>query len=206
MVRLFVGLSLPEDLRNRLAALSGGLPGARWTPVEKLHLTLRFIGEVDEPRADAIDQALSAIRAGVLKLTVGGLDTFDQTRGRYGLWVGVHRDERLDHLHGKIERAVVAAGMPAERRRFHPHITLARLTNPSLPRLQAFIAGHNLFEARAQISHFTLFSSHLGHGDPVYRAECDYPLKRWPGGMMSGRGNRKPEGLPPADGEKTDLR
>lgn len=177
MIRLFVALALPTSLRQSLAALSGGLPGARWTPPENLHLTLRFIGEVDEITADDIDENLRCVRAAAFLLEIGGLGTFGAGRRGYHLWVGAKRSPALMHLQEKIESAVVRADGTAERRRFQPHITLARLKGPPLGRLQDFIAGHNLFRAAFPVSNFTLFSSHLGHGDPVYRAECDYPLE-----------------------------
>ncbi|MDR3440453.1 RNA 2',3'-cyclic phosphodiesterase [Telmatospirillum sp.] len=177
MLRLFVGLALPEDLRQRLALLAGGLPGARWTPLENFHLTLRFIGEVDEVDADAVDRSLRTIQLPAFTLRVSGLGTFDRAKGRYQLWAGVRRDEALVHLQEKIESAVVRAGLPAEKRRFLPHISLARLKDTPLGRLQAFIAGDNLFQAEILVTSFSLFSSHLGRHDPIYRIERDYPLE-----------------------------
>ncbi|PKU23470.1 RNA 2',3'-cyclic phosphodiesterase [Telmatospirillum siberiense] len=176
MIRLFVGLALPPSLRQTLAMLGGGLPGARWTPPENLHLTLRFIGEIDEAMADDIDGQLAAVRAQAFSLELGGLGTFDSGRRAHHLWIGVKRAPALTHLQEKIESAVVRGGCAPERRHFQPHVTLARLKDPPLGRLQDFIAGHNLFQAELTVSRFTLFSSHLGHGDPVYRAERDYPL------------------------------
>ncbi len=176
MIRLFVGLALPTVLKQKLGILQGGLPNARWTPQENLHLTLRFIGEVDEAMADDIDEALQAIRAAGFALDIGGLGTFAAGRRGYHLWVGAKRSPELLHLQGKVERAVVRAGGKPQGRRFQPHITLAALKDPPLDRLKDFIAGHNLFQATLPVSAFTLFSSHLGHGDPIYRAERDYPL------------------------------
>jgi 2'-5' RNA ligase len=176
MIRLFVGLALPDSLKQRLATLSGGLPNARWTPPGNLHLTLRFIGEVGEIMAEDIDESLRRIRAPAFDLEIGGLGTFDGGRRAYQLWVGARRSPALMHLQEKIESAVVRAGCPPERRRFQPHITLARLKDPPLGRLKDYIAGDNLFQAALTVSSFTLFSSHLGHGTPFYRAECDYLL------------------------------
>jgi 2'-5' RNA ligase len=176
MIRLFVGLALPESLKDRLAALSGGLPNSRWTPPQNLHLTLRFIGEVDETTADDIDGQLQGIRAAAFPLEIDGLGTFAHGRRAFHLWVGAKRTPSLMHLQEKIESAVVRAGCDPERRRFQPHVTLARLKDPPLHRLRNFIAGHNLFQASLAVSSFTLFSSHLGRGDPIYRAEREYPL------------------------------
>lgn len=176
MIRLFAGLTLPPSLRQTLGLLAGGLPGARWIPPENLHLTLRFIGEVDEALADDIDGQLAGIRARTFTLDLEGLGTFESGRRAYHVWIGVKRAAALMHLQEKIETAVVRAGAAPERRHFQPHVTLARLKDPPLGRLQNFIAAHNLFQATMTVSHITLFSSHLGHGNPIYRAECDYPL------------------------------
>ncbi len=176
MIRLFVGLALPDSLKRTLAVLSGGLPNARWVPPENLHLTLRFIGEVDETLADDIDENLRSLHETAFPLEIGGLGTFESGRGVFHLWVGAKRSPALTHLQGKIERAVVRAGCAPQGRRFQPHITLARLKDPPLGRLKDVIAGHNLFQAAMTVSRFTLFSSHLGRGTPIYRAECDYPL------------------------------
>jgi 2'-5' RNA ligase len=176
MLRLFVALPLAPDLKSRLAGLAGGLPGARWVPEDNLHITLRFAGEVDEPTADAIDQALAGIHQPAFPLTLAGVGLFGQPRGVSTLWVGVERSDALFQLQDRIERAMVRAGLAPERRRFHPHVTLARLKATPATRLEPFLAGNNLLTVRMEADRFTLFSSHLGRGDPVYRPECDYPL------------------------------
>jgi 2'-5' RNA ligase len=90
--------------------------------------------------------------------------------------VGVAATPPLVDLQAAIERAVVRAGFAPEEKRFRPHITLARLKDTPQPRLQAFVAGHNLFKETVRVEEFSLFSSTLGSGDPVYIAEAAYPL------------------------------
>ena len=180
MIRLFVGLSLPHPLRDRLAALAAGIPGARWTPSENLHVTLRFIGEVDETTADGVHDALVELRAAAFDLEIGGCGLFTAPRRSFTLWVGASKAPPLVHLRDKIESALVRAGLPPEGRRYQPHITLARLKDPPLSKLHAFVAGNNLFRAAFHVDTFTLFSSRLGHGDPVYTAEVEYPLQDYP--------------------------
>jgi 2'-5' RNA ligase len=194
MIRLFVGLALPDSLRQRLAVLAGGLPAARWTPPENLHLTLRFIGDIDEITADEIDANLKILRLPAFPLEIGGLGTFNAGRRSYTLWVGAKYPPALRHLQEKIESAVTRAGCPPERRRFQPHITLAKLKDPPLGRLQDYIAGHNLFQATIAVSSFTLFSSQLGHGAPVYRAERDYPLAAASPSPLVGEGGAREAG------------
>jgi len=158
-MRLFVALDLPWTLRQRLASLGGlGIPGAKWVPPENHHLTLRFIGEAPRHLAEEIDLALAALKV-------------------RELWVGVERNPALDHLRGKIETALQRVGLEPERRRFNPHVTLARLDNPVEAKLAAFIQAHNLFRSEpVPVSHFTLFSSLLGKEQSVYTPEVEYAL------------------------------
>jgi RNA 2',3'-cyclic 3'-phosphodiesterase len=182
-MRLFVALDLPWWLRERLSMLTGaGIPGARWVPPENFHLTLRFIGETPAHRAEDIDLALAALRGRGFTLTFAGLGVFTKSSPKGGrsttLWVGVERNPQLDHLQGKIETALQRAGLEPERRRFTPHVTLARL-DPAVPeaKLAAFVQAHNLFRSEpVPIAHFTLFSSQLGKEQSVYTAEVEYPL------------------------------
>jgi len=177
-MRLFVALDLPWELRQRVAMLSGaGIPGARWVPPENYHLTLRFIGETPAYRAEEIDHTLAALRARSFILTLAGVGTFARSGRSTQLWVGVERNPSLDHLQNKIETALQRIGLEPERRRFAPHLTLARLDNVVEGKLAAFVQAHNLFRADpVPIEHFTLFSSLLGKEQAVYTPEVEYAL------------------------------
>ena len=181
-MRLFVGLDLPWMLRERLSMLAGsGIPGARWVPPANYHLTLRFIGETPGYRAEDIDTALAGLRARGFPLTMAGVGTF--TKGgpkgsrSTALWIGVERNPQLDHLQNKIEIALQRCGLEPERRRFQPHVTLARLDNVPEGKLMSYVQAHNLFRADpVPVEHFTLFSSRLGKEASVYTAEVEYGL------------------------------
>jgi RNA 2',3'-cyclic 3'-phosphodiesterase len=177
-MRLFVALDLPWHLRQRVAALvGGGIPGARWVPPENYHMTLRFIGEAPAHRAEEIDLALAGLRARGFSLTLAGLGTFAKGGRSTALWVGVERNPQLDHLQNKIETALQRIGWEPERRRFQPHVTLARLDNVAEGKLVSFVQAHNLFRADpVPVEHFTLFSSQLGKEASVYTAEVEYAL------------------------------
>ncbi|OJY65753.1 MAG: 2'-5' RNA ligase [Rhodospirillales bacterium 70-18] len=176
-MRLFVGLDLPWELKQQLARLVGGLPGARWVPPDNYHLTLRFIGEVPPHRAEELDLALAALRGRGFTLSLAGVGTFAKAGKAVSLWVGAERNPSLDHLHGKIETALQRAGLPPEKRRFAPHITLARLENVPQERLVSYVQAHNLFRAAPlEVAHFTLFSSLLGKEASVYTPEVEYEL------------------------------
>ena len=177
-MRLFVALDLPWVVRERLADLGTGLAGVRWVPPENYHLTLRFIGEVPTYKAEEIDLALAALRGRGFPLELSGVGTMEKAGRVVALWVGVARNAALDHLRGKIETALQRAGLPAERRRFLPHVTVARLGEQAAePRLAAWVQSHNLFRSvPLAVQHFTLFSSQLGREQSVYTAEVEYPL------------------------------
>lgn len=174
MLRLFVGIALPPELKLRLSLLCAGVPGARWVDAGNLHLTLRFIGEVDEGLASDIDAALAQVRARRFELALAGVGQF----GMRMLWAGVARNEALLHLHDKIESALVRLGLAPEARRYAPHVSLARLKGTSEPRLQAYLAEHALFRAAPfAVDHFSLVASYLTKSGAIYEDQADYPLR-----------------------------
>ena len=176
-MRLFVALDLPWPLRDRLAGLATGIMGARWAPRENLHLTLRFVGEVPNWRAEEIDLALHGIRGRSFPLALSGVGLFEKGGRVTALWAGVERSSALEHLQAKIETALQRAGLEPERRRYIPHVTLARLDQPANDKIAGFVQRNNLFRAEAfLVDRFTLFSSQLGKDSPVYTAENDYGL------------------------------
>ena len=177
-MRLFVGLDLPWELRERVSILAGaGIPGARWVPPENYHVTLRFIGEAPRYLAEEIDHALAALKAPAFPLTLTGIGTFAKGGRLQSLWVGVERTAELDRLKNKVETALQRCGLDPERRRFQPHLTLARLDNAAEVKLAGFVQAHNLFRTEpVMVEHFTLFSSLLGKEQPVYTAEVEYGL------------------------------
>jgi 2'-5' RNA ligase len=177
MIRLFVGLELPEAVRERLHGLAGGVPGARWIDPENMHMTLRFIGNVNDDVVADIDEALARVRAPAFYLAIAGLGEFSRGRHPAMIWAGVTPAPPLMDLQRRIEAAVVKAGYPPEGRRFSPHVTLARLKNGTPGRVRDFIAAHNLLRIDPfPVARFTLFSSHLGRKGASYRPEADYPL------------------------------
>jgi len=176
-MRLFVALALPDTLRERLCGLCSGLPGARWVAPENMHLTLRFIGEVEGHDAEDIDAALSGIHLPRFTLTLAGVGDFGDDRRLRSVWVGVEASEMLNRLQSKVEQAVQRAGQPPETRKFKPHVTLARFKSHPGGRLESYFAERSLFRAAPfEVSEFTLFSSFLSHEGAIYSPEAVYPL------------------------------
>jgi 2'-5' RNA ligase len=166
MHRLFVALELPVAMRDVLLGVMGGVSGARWQRDDQLHLTLRFIGEVDRHRAADIAAALGGVRIEPLDLSLDDPGTFDR-RGRVDtLWIGVRPVDGVATLAQRVNQALLRIGIPVETRAFIPHITMARL-----PRSAGSISG---FPARPlpatvfRINGFALWQSHLGAGGADY--------------------------------------
>ena len=177
MMRLFVALALPDAVADGLVMLQGGIPGARWSTREQLHLTLRFIGEVDGRDAQAIDDALASIRAPRFTLELKGVGEFGGKNPR-ALWAGVRDDELLMHLQRKIESAVQRVGIEPEERKFSPHVSLARLKGAPRERIITFLASHALYASEPfAVNAFILYSSTLTPNGSLYRAERSYRLE-----------------------------
>jgi len=176
-MRLFAAIDLPWPLRDRLAGLTTGLYGVRWMSRENLHLTLRFIGEIPPWRCEEVDLALLAVKARAFPLTISGVGLFEKAGRVTTFWAGLERSPQLDHLQAKIETALQRAGLEPERRRFVPHVTLARMDQPANDKIAGFVQMNNLLRTEPfQVEHFTLFSSQLGHEGSVYTAENEYAL------------------------------
>ncbi len=177
MIRLFVGIEPPENIKKRLLLLKGGVPNARWIQKENLHITLQFIGEVEEPQAVEIDEALLKIEAPAFDVSLSGTGFFGSNQLRT-LWTGVEKTPELEFLFKKVESALMQAGIESKGRKFNPHITLARLKETRKRQVMDFISNNSLFKsAPFPVKHFTLFSSILSHKGAKYTAEKTYPLK-----------------------------
>ena len=176
MLRLFVGIGFPPELKLRLSLLCGGVPGAKWVDAGNLHLTLRFIGEVSEDIAADIDDALLRVKASRFSLRLAGTGVFGGNRPNV-LWAGAERDPGLVRLRDKIEQALVRAGLEPEQRKFAPHVTLARLRNPELDKLGHFLAVNAQFRAEPlPVEQFSLIASFPTKAGSVYEDQADYPL------------------------------
>ena len=176
MTRLFVALALPDSVAERLGLLQSGVPGARWMNREQLHLTLRFIGEVDGRDAAAIDDVLSQISSPRFTIELKGVGEFGGKSPR-ALWVGVRAEDDVVHLQRKIESALQRAGVPPEERKFKPHVTLARLRATPPGYVMDYLADHALYaSAPFEINTFILYSSKPTPNGSLYRAERAYGL------------------------------
>ena len=176
MRRIFVGLALPEDVRDRIAMIQTGLPGARWVKHESLHLTLAFIGETPEHLIEDAHSALSVIRAPCFDLRLSGVGQFGDAKPR-AVWIGVEKCDALVTLQGRVETALRRAGLDISARKFMPHVTIGRLKTTPPDRVGRYIQRFGLFSAGpVPVREFHLFESHLLSDGGVYEALADYEL------------------------------
>jgi 2'-5' RNA ligase len=177
-MRLFVAIPLPEMLCDRLAQMRGGLENARWVPPENMHLTLRFVGELDGREAADVDAELNTIAAPTFEIELAGLNTFGNGKKVNSLYVGVEAPEPLTRLQTKVEKSIQRAGQPPEGRKFRPHVTLARFKGHPGPKFGTFLHQHSLFRSGpVHVDRFCLYSSKLTQNGPIYRVEAEYPLE-----------------------------
>jgi RNA 2',3'-cyclic 3'-phosphodiesterase len=188
LTRLFVSLELPELVQQSLAMLCNDVPGARWAPPEQIHLTLRFIGDVDGLGFQDVGDALASVRAVPFELVLRGVGHFPPRGEPRTLWAGVEKSEPLLLLHDRIESALVRVGLERERRKFAPHVSLARLRGTPTRAVVSFLARNALFRTDPiPIDEFHLVSSQLTPKHAVHRNEGTYPLGGQAGEIELGR-------------------
>lgn len=177
MIRLFAAVAIPQQIAEGLARRQQGLPGARWRPLDSLHVTLRFFGEVQEPVAADLDDELAKLTGRPFELQLNGVGAFGEGRQVRAVWAGVGDSESLRVLAGRCEAAARRAGLKAEGRAYHPHVTLAYLKRPDPERVAAWVQGHNLLRSPPfPIDRFGLYSSWPTSEGSRYELEREYPL------------------------------
>jgi 2'-5' RNA ligase len=180
-MRLFVALPIPDSVAGGLLMMQGGVPGARWQAREQLHLTLRFIGEVDGREASDLDEVLSGIDAPAFELQLHGVGQFGNKQP-HSLWAAARPHDLLDHLQRKVDTAIRRIGQPQDAHKFTPHVTLGRLRHPDLDKVREWLVTHALATSpEFAVVRFCLYSSKLTSDGSIYRVEQEYPLRGFDG-------------------------
>jgi RNA 2',3'-cyclic 3'-phosphodiesterase len=176
MPRLFVGLEIPREVAQALSLLRGGLPGARWIDPENYHITLRFIGDIDDRLAHEIASLLDGVRRRSFEVRFGNLMSFGGRKPR-AIVAAVEPVQPLVELHSELERMMQRLGLEPEGRKFIPHVSLARLRDSSSRDVAEYLSTRGpLFGSSFRVSRFVLFSSRSSVGGGPYVIEADYPL------------------------------
>jgi len=176
MHRLFVAIRPPEPIRDLLLDAMDDSADFRWQDEDQLHLTLRFVGEVERPLADDLAAELGRIRAQPFELRIAGTGRFEQ-RGSGALWAGVEPRAPVAALAAKVERTCLTVGLEPERRAFHPHITLARWKGRRGHEVVRFLERtRGLASAPFEVTEFILFESRLSRHGAHYEEVARYPI------------------------------
>ena len=176
MPRIFTGLEIPAAVAEALATLRGGLPGARWIDPEHYHLTLRFIGDVDDSTAHEVASLLGRIRRPALELRFDALSSFGGRRPRAVVAI-LAQTAGLMELQAEHERLMQRVGLEPEGRKYTPHVTLARLREASSRQVAEYLSTRALVRPLPfTVSRFVLFSSRASVGGGPYIVEAAYPL------------------------------
>jgi 2'-5' RNA ligase len=177
MPRLFIAVDLPETIKENLESMSFGIPGAKWVRPEQLHLTVRFIGEVDGALFHDIKNILAEVSAASFSLQLKGVGYFPPRGAPRVLWIGMEKSEPLLLLRKKIDLRLLRVGVEPEGRKFSAHITLARLKNSPVQKIANFLSGNGLFSQEPfQVEDFKLYSSILSPKGAYHKVERIYPF------------------------------
>jgi len=177
MHRLFVAIRPPEEVRDLLIDAMDDSPALRWVGDEQLHLTLRFIGEVERPVANDIAAALDRVRSSNFQLRISGVGKFEKRSGG-ALWAGVEPKTPVVSLAAKVERALQQVGLEPEHRAFSPHITLARWNRRNSEAVEAFLRRNSdLHSDPFDVDRFVLFESKLSRHGPHYEEIAAFALR-----------------------------
>ena len=181
MIRAFVAVPLPGEVRSTLEAAQAGLPAGRAVAPENFHVTLVFLGEHPEPVVEDLHHALEDVKAPGFQLSLSGVGVFGGGIPRL-LYAAVEPEPALSHLRRKVARAAREAGMEVPSKKFTPHVTLARfpkeMPGEDLAAIQGFVARRMQLEAGPfDAERFVLYRSTLGRNGPIYEELADYPLR-----------------------------
>ncbi len=180
MPRLFTALEVPHGAAMSLSLLRGGLPGARWIDAENYHITLRFIGDVEGHVADEFANALDRIDRPSFNLELSGVGQFGGKKP-HSIWAGVTQRPELNQLQAEIERICQRLHLPADPRKFTPHVTLARLRNSQIGDVAHYLSSRGNFSTVPfKVSRFVLMSSRDSVGGGPYVIEDYWPLDAKP--------------------------
>lgn len=177
MIRLFAAVAIPEEIGLALQKRQTGLDAARWRPLDALHVTLRFFGEIREDIARDLDTELSSLSGRPFDMVLEGAGAFGDGGEIHAVWAGVQENPELRRLAKACETAARRVGLKPESRAYRPHVTLAYLRHPDPTGVAAWIQANNLLKSPPiRIDRVGLYSSFLGKDGSKYRLEAEYPL------------------------------
>ncbi len=177
MIRLFTAIDIPESIEQEIRGMGRAIPNARPVPTDQFHLTLKFIGEVEGSCFLDIRESLKEIVHPRFSLALKGVGTFPPRGTPRILFAGVEPAAGIAALRNAIEKNLGAIGIAREKRKYTPHLTLARLNNCPLRHLHNYLAGNAFFQTpQFTVENFHLYSSRLTAKGAQHTLESSYPL------------------------------
>lgn len=177
MPRLFIALDLPSDIKQQLLQLPRAMRGARWQNENQLHMTLKFIGELDNNQLPELTEALAQIKAEPFILKINGVDYLGSKGFPRVLYAKIDKVPELLRLYKKINNVLESLGLEIKKQKLLPHITLARLNQTPYPAIAHFLQSESLLKSRAfNIDSFHLFRSKLTPSGSQYSIEKSFCL------------------------------
>lgn len=177
MIRLFIAINIPELIKMQIQGMGRSIRNGRPIPAEQLHLTLKFIGEVESSRLLDIQETLEEITFDKFSIKIKGIGTFPPRGAPRILWAGIAPTDATARIRNTIENKLAAINIPKERQKHTPHITLARLRNCPLEQVHNFLAGNALLETEEfEVARFSLYSSRLTKKGAIHTIEREYSL------------------------------
>jgi 2'-5' RNA ligase len=178
MIRLFIAIDIAEDIRMLICNMGGSIPGAKSVPSSQIHLTLKFLGDTESSLLDEIVYALAAIEHEPITIAIRSVGHFPPRGAPRVIWTGIHPVHNVVKLRNKVEKTLVDIGIERDKRKFSPHITLARLKNSPISRVTRFLADNSMLETPPfSITEFQLYSSTLSQKGAIHIKEATFPLR-----------------------------
>ena len=177
-MRLFIAIPLPKGIKQQLLDLQQPIDGMRWQPQEQMHLTLKFVGEVDKTTASELQEELDKIDHTEFSITIAGIGYFPEGKQPKVVWAGIKKNVVLEKLHQKVEDHCETIGIAPENRPYKPHVTIARIKSTSKRAVTSFINKHKKFTlSEIPVNEFVLYESKLHPDGASHHQLQTYLLK-----------------------------
>lgn len=181
MLRLFIAIDIPDDIRTLMCGMGGSIPGARAVPADQLHLTLKFLGDTDSGLLPDIREALASIDFAPFTIHLQRVGHFPPRGNPRVIWAGIEPLADVTRLRNAIEKSLAEIGIERDHRKFSAHVTLARLKNSPLNRVTQFLAGNSFFATPSfTVSEFLLYSSSLSARGAAHSVLAAFPCTNSP--------------------------
>ncbi|WP_061245095.1 RNA 2',3'-cyclic phosphodiesterase [Leptospira noguchii] len=176
-MRTFLGISIPEEIKDELISICYGIPDIRWVPKENFHITLVFLGEQSAERLDILSDFCSEISFTEFDLGLKSVGTFGKQKSPSILFAAVKPSVELLQLHKSLDSGIRKLGFSIDRQNYQPHLTIGRFKNSNETRVTTYLEEFaNFVSSNFKVSEFHIYSSKTSSNGPVYSIEESFSL------------------------------